>query len=74
MLNTLRVQRFAFSLIEFHFKFHFGFLNQIRAANLMHCSILSGMLQGSVSPFNINQAHQVSRRIKLKSFLVLEFN
>lgn len=31
--------------------------SEIRAANLMHCSIISGMLSGTVSPFNLAKAH-----------------
>lgn len=31
---------------------------EIRAANLTHCSFLSAMLQGDVSPFNIRGRHQ----------------
>lgn len=31
---------------------------EIRAANLCHCSFLGAMLKGTVSPFNMKQAHQ----------------
>lgn len=33
---------------------------EIRAANLTHCSFLSAMLQGDVSPWNIKAKHQVN--------------
>lgn len=31
---------------------------EVRAANLIHCSFMSAMIQGSASPFHIKQAHQ----------------
>nr|KAF7421911.1 hypothetical protein H0235_009747 [Vespula pensylvanica] len=31
---------------------------EIRAANLVHCSFMSAMIQGTASPFNIKKAHQ----------------
>ena len=57
-----------------HCRAHLDFSNvdhvacsEIRAANLMHCSILSGMLSGTVSLFNLSQAH--ARCVKQKALV-----
>lgn len=54
-----------------HCRAHMDFKNpehiacsEVRAANLMHCSILSGMTSNTVSPFNLSKAHQQCVRQK----------
>ena len=37
-------------------------LQQIRAANLMHCSFLAAFASGDASPINVKQRHAVSRQ------------
>jgi inner membrane protease ATP23 len=43
---------------------------EIRAANLMHCSFLSSLFQGSSSPFHIRQSHRDCVKAKAMASIV----
>ncbi|KAI9579700.1 hypothetical protein GQX74_000488 [Glossina fuscipes] len=59
MLTNEMIRMFDYCNNELDFR-NIDYLacTEIRAANLAHCSLLSAVMQGDTSLFNIKQAHQ----------------